>query len=182
MTETVGKGGENKGAGRRAIPWLLLARLALGGIFIYSSADKILHPGDFARAVYNYQILPRALINLAAIALPWAELALGLCLVTGVWLPGAALFTNLLLWAFFAALLVNQVRGIDVHCGCFSSRPDPASPPPTAWYLVRDSVFLLLGGSVFFRVFLKPRAGKNASPAADGQTPPSEEQSPCLDG
>ena len=58
---------------------------------------------------------------------------------------------------FFLALLVNQYRGLDIHCGCFSTRPDPASVPPTAWYLFRDPIFLLAAGYLMFKSFLTPR-------------------------
>lgn len=47
------------------------ARLFMGGVFLYASFDKILHPAAFAEAVYNYQILPDAAVNLAALTLPW---------------------------------------------------------------------------------------------------------------
>ncbi len=70
--------------------FILAARLLLGGIFVFASIDKILHPAAFADAVYNYQILPDSLINLTAVFLPWLELILGGCLIAGVWLPGAA--------------------------------------------------------------------------------------------
>jgi len=67
-----------------ATSWLILiARLFLGRVFIYASVDKIFHPDDIARAVYNYQILPDGLINLTALVLPWLELLLGICLLTG---------------------------------------------------------------------------------------------------
>jgi len=42
----------------------LLSRLFLGGIFVYASYDKLLHPVPFAEIVYNYQILPDPLVNL----------------------------------------------------------------------------------------------------------------------
>lgn len=136
------------------LAWLpLAARLFLGGVFLYASADKLFAPAEFARIVYNYQILPDALINLAALVLPWLEFLLGLCLITGLWLPGALVWANGLLWVFFAALLFNHFRGLDVHCGCFSTRPDPASPPATAWYLVRDPVFLVIAGYLLFFQF-----------------------------
>ena len=144
---------------RPTTDWLTwITRLFLSGIFIYASVDKILHPADFAGAVYNYQILPDGLINLTALMLPWLELLLGICLLTGVWLPGAVLWSNGLLWTFFLALLFNHYRGLDVHCGCFPTRPDPATPPPTAWYLFRDPVFLLAGGILMFRQFMTPRS------------------------
>jgi len=39
---------------------------------------------------------------------------LGLCLLTGVWLPGAVLAVNGLLIAFLTALVFNLARGLDV--------------------------------------------------------------------
>ncbi len=154
---------------RLSTGWLtLIVRLFLGGVFIYASVDKILHLADFVRAVYNYQILPDGLINLTALALPWPELLLGVCLLTCRWLPGAVLWSNGLLWAFFLALLFNHYRGLDVHCGCFSNRPDPVSPPPTAWYLFRDPIFLLAAGYLMFRQFMIPKSVQQPTRQLEG--------------
>jgi len=132
----------------------IIARLVMAGIFIYASIDKIAHPAAFAKDVYNYQILPDALINLTALFLPWLELLLGLCLLAGVWMPGAVLSANALLLVFFSALLFNMARGLDVNCGCFSAGSD--TPAMSAgWYLVRDTLFLAVGGFLFCTVFLQ---------------------------
>jgi len=129
--------------------WL---RLVLGAVFIIASADKIYNPAGFAQAIYNYQILPDALINLTAIILPWLELLIGVFLVVGYWLPGAVTLANGLLVAFFGALVFNVARGLDVHCGCFSTSTE--GDPATAWYLIRDAAFLLMGGYLFFKVMI----------------------------
>jgi uncharacterized membrane protein YphA (DoxX/SURF4 family) len=131
---------------------LLAARLILGGIFVYASIDKIFHPAAFADAVYNYQILPDSLINLTAIFLPWLELILGGCLIAGVWLPGVALIANLLLVAFTAALLFNLTRGLDIHCGCFNTSTEAGTS--NGWYVLRDILFLGIGGLVFYATFI----------------------------
>ena len=131
-----------------------LARLVLSGVFIYASVDKILHPLAFAKNINNYQILPDRLINLAAIILPWLELILGFLLLFGVWLLGAVTLINLLLTAFFAALLFNIARGLNVDCGCFTA--NTIESPSTIWYVIRDAVFLLLGGFLFYRSFIQP--------------------------
>jgi uncharacterized membrane protein YphA (DoxX/SURF4 family) len=131
---------------------LLAARLCLGGIFVYASIDKIFHPADFAVAVYNYQILPDGLVNLAAIFLPWLELLLGICLIAGVWLPGATMIANALLIAFTGALLFNLARGLDIDCGCFST--SSAAGVSNAWYILRDILFLAIGGIVFYSTFI----------------------------
>ena len=131
---------------------VLAARLLMAGIFIYASLDKIAHPAAFAKDVYNYQILPDALINLTALVLPWLELLLGLCLLAGIWLPGAVLTVNGLLLVFLTALVFNLARGLDVNCGCFSTGSD-APVMSTAWYLLRDVGFLAVGAFLFFGVF-----------------------------
>ena len=132
---------------------VLTARLILAGIFIYASLDKIAHPAAFAKDVYNYQILPDALINLTALVLPWLELFLGLCLLAGIWLPGAVLTANGLLIVFLAALLFNLARGLDINCGCFSTGSE-APAMSAGWYLLRDVGFFAVGVFLFYAVFL----------------------------
>jgi uncharacterized membrane protein YphA (DoxX/SURF4 family) len=132
---------------------LILARLVMAAIFIYASLDKIAHPAAFAKDVYNYQILPDALINLTALVLPWLEVFLGLCLLAGIWLPGAVLAVNGLLIVFLAALVFNMARGLDVNCGCFSTGSD-APAMSTGWYLLRDVGFFAVGAFLFYTVFL----------------------------
>jgi len=129
------------------------ARLALGGIFLIASLDKLYHPAAFAQTIYNYQILPESLINLTAMVLPPLELLLGVFLIFGIWLPGAVFLANGLLIVFWGTLLFNMARGLNVHCGCFSTSSQ--GDPNTLLYVVRDSAFLLLGAYLFFKVILR---------------------------
>jgi len=46
---------------------LILFRLLAGGVFVYASVDKILHPDQFAIAVNNYQLLPEPFVNVFAV-------------------------------------------------------------------------------------------------------------------
>jgi uncharacterized membrane protein YphA (DoxX/SURF4 family) len=142
-------------------PATFLIRLILGAVFVLASVDKIIHPAAFAQAIYNYQILPDVLINLTAIILPWLELLLGIMLIAGLWLPGATVLVNLLLLAFFAALVFNVARGLNVHCGCFTTSTE--GTPATTWYLVRDSFFLVLGCTLTFRVMFRPDPEKGVA-------------------
>jgi uncharacterized membrane protein YphA (DoxX/SURF4 family) len=141
---------------------VLAARLILAGVFIYASVDKIAHPAAFAKDVYNYQILPDTFINLTALVLPWLELFLGLCLLAGIWLPGAVLAVNGLLVVFLAALVFNLARGLDINCGCFSTGSE-APAMSTTYYLIRDAVFLVIGAFLFVSVFL-PAVGRRKGP------------------
>jgi len=133
-------------------PPVFWARLTLGVILIAASVDKIIHPAAFARIIYNYQILPDVLINSAAITLPWLEVLLGGLLLFGFRLPAAVVLTNLLFITFFSMLVFNAARGLNVHCGCFSTSAE--GNPVMLWYLARDSVFLLAGGYLFHKVIL----------------------------
>lgn len=132
----------------------VLARILMGAVFLYASYDKILHPQAFAEAVYNYQILPDAAINAVALVLPWVELVAGLCLVTGMWLPGAAMLAALLMAAFTAALVFNEIRGLDVYCGCFSTQATHG--PANLWTVIRDICFLALTVYLMMRTVVFP--------------------------
>jgi len=132
---------------RHFIPFFaLICRLTLAIIFFYAGIEKIVHPGDFAVAIYNYQLLPDFAINLLAIFLPCLEVIIALSLVSDIYTRGAALFSALLFLTFATALTINLVRGLDISCGCFG-----ASSGNISWfYLARDlslfciSVFILI--------------------------------------
>jgi len=129
--------------------WLVvLFRLIVGITFIYASLDKIAHPDQFARVVYNYRILPGLFINIFAISLPWVELFCGLFLILGLFIESSSLLLGLLLIGFTIALSVNFLRGVDIACGCFTT--DPNAKKEGAWLLTRDVVLLLMSLQVIF--------------------------------
>ncbi|MBI5593755.1 MAG: cation diffusion facilitator family transporter [Deltaproteobacteria bacterium] len=126
----------------------LAARLILGGVFIYASFDKILHPAAFAEVVFNYQILPSQLINLMALILPLLELILGVLLLSGIWVSGAVLGVNLLMVVFLSALIFNTARGLNISCGCFST--ETTSSGLSVWTVFRDVFFFCLSAYLLF--------------------------------
>ncbi len=132
--------------------------IILGCIFIAASIPKILHPGKFAEIVFNYQVLPGRLINLFAIVLPWLEFLTGIMLVFCIWAEGAVIIVNLLLMSFVTVMAYDLTRGLDVSCGCFSTNINAG--PANFLYLVRDTVFLLMGIFLFFNVVIKSNSGK----------------------
>lgn len=127
---------------------VLLFRLVLGVTFIYASLDKIAHPEQFARIIYNYRILPQFLINIFAVTLPWVEFIAGLFLILGIFTESASLLVCFLFVIFIIATSINLFRGIDLNCGCFST--DPAGKKEGASLLIKDFIFLYLGIMVFF--------------------------------
>ena len=101
--------------------WLTLAfRLILGGTFIYASLDKIAHPDQFARIVFNYHLVPGSLINLMALILPMSEFIAGVFVILGVFYRGARAYLLILLGVFMMAIAINVFRGVNLECGCFT--------------------------------------------------------------
>jgi putative oxidoreductase len=100
--------------------WLVLtARLVVGAIFIYAAAGKIGDPAGFARAVYNYRLLPLPLLHPFALLLPWVELLTGLALILGRLSHGAVVLCLGMTMMFTIAVGFALVRNLDISCGCF---------------------------------------------------------------
>jgi uncharacterized membrane protein YphA (DoxX/SURF4 family) len=98
----------------------LLLRVLLGGIFIYAAWTKLRTPWEiFAIGIDSYQILPLWAVQFVARTLPWFELAVGILLIAGVWLRGAAIATSLLLAVFFGLMVRAYASGQQINCGCF---------------------------------------------------------------
>jgi uncharacterized membrane protein YphA (DoxX/SURF4 family) len=99
---------------------LLVLRIALGAIFVYAAWTKLRTPWElFAMEVDSYQLLPLKAVELVARTLPWFELAVGLLLMAGFWLRGAAAATALLLAGFFTLMVRAYAKGMEIPCGCF---------------------------------------------------------------
>jgi cobalt-zinc-cadmium efflux system protein len=106
-------------------------RLLLSLIFLTACAHKILFPETFALAIYRYQILPDALINLTAITLPWIELVAAVVLIASSrFRDAAATLMIAMLTVFTLAIAYNLLRGLNITCGCFSTTGDAA---PISW-------------------------------------------------
>ena len=127
------------------LPLQFLARLVVGGIFIYASIDKIAQPLQFAKIIENYKILPLSLVTLPALILPWMELFAGICLVSGICVRSAAMLLSALLFLFILALGFNAFRGINMSCGCFSTT---AGDTENVYILILRDLLILLPGLV----------------------------------
>ena len=110
---------------------LALARLVVGGYFIYMGVMKILDPVAFLKQIRLYEMLPESppfFLNGTSIVLPWLEVICGLALIVGVYVRGAgALIAAMLLVftpaIFLRALSIHNTEGtpflqIVFDCGC----------------------------------------------------------------
>lgn len=120
---------------------LLALRLFCGGLFLVAAWDKILHPAAFSDTVLNYHLLPRELVNVFSLWLPWLELVVGLLLIAGIWARASATLMTAMMLMFLVAIAQAVIRGIDIHCGCFTQGGE-ANSPVSIWTILRDLSFL----------------------------------------
>jgi uncharacterized membrane protein YphA (DoxX/SURF4 family) len=127
--------------------WRLL-RLILGGIFVYASLDKILHPDRFAEAISDYKLLPRSLVNFVALVFPWVEAVGGIFLIAGIFEWASLTLINGLLIFFMIIIAITLARGLNISCGCFTSDPDVEK---MNWFtFFRDSAMVIPGLAGYF--------------------------------
>lgn len=126
-----------------------IARLVLGGIFIYASMDKIAFPKAFVEIVNNYGILPVSLAKLVAVSLPWLELILGIFLITGIFIRESSFLLSLLILIFTAAIIYKALNGTIGNCGCFSIGSFDETQN-IVLIIMRDIFLLLLGITVWW--------------------------------
>lgn len=100
---------------------VVLARVVVGGVFVYAAVPKIADPAAFAIAIRNYHLVPDEFARGAAAALPLLELLVGAALISGLQARGAAVLSAGMLVVFAAALTRAMLLDINVDCGCFGS-------------------------------------------------------------
>jgi uncharacterized membrane protein YphA (DoxX/SURF4 family) len=124
-----------------AHPWLTVrVQIALGLIFIIAPLPKIVDPPSFAHMIYNYKLIPWALINPMALIMPWIELLCGLALVLGIWKGTARTIIAAMLLVFIASISINLARGNAIDCGCF----DVSAAGKTTAERIADMRFVIL--------------------------------------
>ena len=127
---------------------IMICRIILAAVFLLASVPKIIAPHEFAIAVFRYQLLPDAAINLMAIFLPWIELVAAIAILIPRTSAASAAILFGLLAVFTAAISIDLVRGINISCGCFTLGADAG--PIGWWEVVRDVAFLALAGFVLW--------------------------------
>jgi uncharacterized membrane protein YphA (DoxX/SURF4 family) len=148
---------------------LFVTRLALGGLFIYASFDKMIHPLPFAQIVHHYRLMPPYVINIWAVILPWIEAIAGICLILGYRAKGANLILGGLLAMFIAVLAITAARGINVSCGCFSTSIEVKSN--LIYRIIEDvgMAILFLHILIFYKPGGKRQVEGNAQPVIAGK-------------
>lgn len=125
-----------------------LLRIILGGLFIYASLDSLWRPALFARAIYNYHLLPELLLHPAAILIPWVEMITGIMLIANIFPRTSAAIQVVLLVLFTIAVSIAVARGLDINCGCFSL--DENGTRTTVWKIAENVLLIALASVVWY--------------------------------
>jgi uncharacterized membrane protein YphA (DoxX/SURF4 family) len=133
----------------------VVARLVVGGVWLYAGALKLPNPDTSVTAVRSYQLLPTDTAELVGRGLPMLEVVVGTCLVIGLLIRFTGVLSALMLVAFIVGIISVWSRGIAIDCGCFGdggADPDAFSKYP--WEIARDTGLLALSLFLVWR----PRA------------------------
>ena len=129
--------------------FFLIIRLLLGGMWVWASLDKIQDPAQFSRDIANYHVMPFGLENLSAIVVPWLELLIGIGLIIGVMVDGAALISFSLMLLFIVLISQAILRGFNIECGCGLKEGQLVG-----WEKILENI-VFLGGS--YLVMIRPK-------------------------
>ena len=110
---------------------LLVARLMVGGLFIWMGVAKIHDPVTFLKLMRQYQLLPASMphfLNFVAVVVPWVETLCGAALILGLTVRGAGLVAAVMLVVFTPMILMRGLElynqggvsfcGVNFDCGC----------------------------------------------------------------
>lgn len=130
----------------------LLVRLGLAAVWLVSGTIKASDLNQTYIAVQAYDLLPGSVSSVAAGALPFLELALGVLVLVGLGTRIAAGVSVVVLVAFIGAVAQSWARGLSIDCGCFGGGGQVA-PGQTQYpqEIARDVGFLVLAGWLLVR-------------------------------
>ncbi len=140
----------------------LAVRVLLTLIFAAAVYGKLRHRDAFVGVVANYDLLPQALVPVAAWSVLGVEAGVIVTLLSGIGLHAGAALAAALLCGFAVAMGVNLARGrTQIDCGCFQSA---LRQPLSIALVVRN----LLLAALTLAVFLPESQGISALQWLDG--------------
>jgi uncharacterized membrane protein YphA (DoxX/SURF4 family) len=164
---------------------LLIGGIVIGSIFLAAAYGKLKPlPGFpwtwasirtsvalFAIQVESYQVVSANTANAIAHVLPFAELFLGLWLISGILRRYSSLVACLFFVGFMVAIFSAYRRGLTIDCGCGVGPPEHAGPGA----LMRDGFRFLLPGLIV--CFGASWIRKNPAAPVSTETPASAQVS-----
>jgi hypothetical protein len=99
----------------------VVVQLAIGFVFLLSTAGKLRNPRSFIEGVVDYRVLPASLALFFGMLVIPLEFWLALAHLTGWTLNLAVPIGLILLVVFAVAITVNLLRGRILPCHCFGA-------------------------------------------------------------
>ena len=114
-------------------------RVVVGGLLLVAGFMKVRHGlHRFTLAVLSYEIVRGTAAHALARAIAFAEIVLGVLLLTGIFTKSAAVVAAVLVAVFTVAIGVSLARRRPHSCGCGG----PLEAPIGAQLIVRNAVLL----------------------------------------
>lgn len=130
--------------GNRKLTFAL--RLVLGLTLLVFGASKLFDLGGFSDTVLSYRILPVALAEAYAVALPWAEVIIGSLLILGLGLRFVAPAAILVIASLIGGTAGNlYLLGTGGPCGCLPGLDWPLGTS----HLVAQVVMLIMATQIW---------------------------------
>jgi uncharacterized membrane protein YphA (DoxX/SURF4 family) len=123
----------------------LVARLVVGGVWLWAGLLKVTDPEASVTAVRGYQLLSPSIADTVGRVLPMVEVVVGACLLLGLLTRLFGGISALLQVAFIVGISSVWARGISINCGCFGDGgPNPDAISQYPWEIARDMGLLAL--------------------------------------
>lgn len=165
---------------------LLVGGIVVGSIFVAAAYGKLkplagfpwtwgsikISIALFAIQVESYHLLSSSAANAVAHVLPFAELVLGIWLISGLWRRYSSLLACLAFCGFMIAIFSAYERGLKIDCGCGVGPPLEAGPGA----LLRDGMRFLLPAVILAIAAFWIRKTPSASAAIESTSPASAAQ------
>src|ERR1700734_3267500 len=95
---------------------------------LYSGILHATQPYAFVFSAAQYEILPLSIVGPVMLLLPYVQIALAICMITGVAERFVLCSAEMLFVAFAVAQSIVIFRGTETSCGCFGLQSEPVGP------------------------------------------------------
>ncbi len=122
----------------------------MAGILIFAAIPKLQDIPQSIIAVRAYRLLPEEIVPFVGTMLPFAELALALWLLMGLWTRWAAGAWLLMMAGFTFGVIWAWSQGLSIDCGCFGGGGDVEEGATNyPMHLLERAGFIALGLFLF---------------------------------
>ncbi|MBS0203103.1 MAG: hypothetical protein JSS49_09415 [Planctomycetes bacterium] len=136
---------------RLAREFVWVSCLIVGGIFVWSGSAHLSNPYYFLSTIYQYELTSAPVGAFIASYVPFLELVLAVCLLSGILKRPTWILTTLLLMSFVAVQGSALARGLKISCGCFGPEINRPVDSTSISFTAALAVLSILATIVVFR-------------------------------